>query len=340
MRFLITGGAGYIGSHTLLELLQAGHEAVVLDNLCNSSMLSLQRVQQITGVAPVFVQGDVCDRAVLDRIFTQYEIDGVLHFAGLKAVGESVKQPLSYYQNNVSGSITLCQAMATAGVYRLVFSSSATVYGDPVQIPLVENSPLGTPTNPYGTSKLMVEKILQDMAAADPRWSVALLRYFNPVGAHQSGLMGEDPNGLPENLLPYISRVAVGKLERLSIYGNDYPTPDGTGVRDYIHVVDLAKGHIAAVNYISQHTGINAWNLGTGVGYSVLEMIRAFEDASGCTIPYTLSPRRQGDIAQCWSDPSKALHDLGWKAERGLKEMMEDTWRWQSNNPDGYRSFE
>lgn len=340
MRFLITGGAGYIGSHTLLELLQAGHEAVVLDNLCNSSMLSLQRVQQITGVAPVFVQGDVCDRAVLDRIFTQYEIDGVLHFAGLKAVGESVKQPLSYYQNNVSGSITLCQAMATAGVYRLVFSSSATVYGDPVQIPLVESSPLGTPTNPYGTSKLMVEKMLQDMATADPRWSVALLRYFNPVGAHQSGLMGEDPNGLPENLLPYISRVAVGKLERLSIYGNDYPTPDGTGVRDYIHVVDLAKGHIAAVNYISQHTGINAWNLGTGVGYSVLEMIRAFEDASGCTIPYTLSPRRQGDIAQCWSDPSKALHDLGWKAERGLKEMMEDTWRWQSHNPDGYRSFE
>ncbi|WP_325985272.1 UDP-glucose 4-epimerase GalE [Pseudomonas protegens] len=340
MRFLITGGAGYIGSHTLLELLQAGHEAVVLDNLCNSSMLSLQRVQQITGVAPVFVQGDVCDRAVLDRIFTQYEIDGVLHFAGLKAVGESVKQPLSYYQNNVSGSITLCQAMATASVYRLVFSSSATVYGDPVQIPLVESSPLGTPTNPYGTSKLMVEKMLQDMATADPRWSVALLRYFNPVGAHQSGLMGEDPNGLPENLLPYISRVAVGKLERLSIYGNDYPTPDGTGVRDYIHVVDLAKGHIAAVNYISQHTGINAWNLGTGVGYSVLEMIRAFEDASGCTIPYTLSPRRQGDIAQCWSDPSKALHDLGWKAERGLKEMMEDTWRWQSNNPDGYRSFE
>ncbi|QEN50297.1 UDP-glucose 4-epimerase GalE [Pseudomonas protegens] len=340
MRFLITGGAGYIGSHTVLELLQAGHEAVVLDNLCNSSMLSLQRVQQIAGVAPVFVQGDVCDRAVLDRIFTQYEIDGVLHFAGLKAVGESVKQPLSYYQNNVSGSITLCQAMASAGVYRLVFSSSATVYGDPVQIPLVESSPLGTPTNAYGTSKLMVEKILQDMAAADPRWSVALLRYFNPVGAHQSGLMGEDPNGLPENLLPYISRVAVGKLERLSIYGNDYPTPDGTGVRDYIHVVDLAKGHIAAVNYISQHTGINAWNLGTGVGYSVLEMIRAFEDASGCTIPYTLSPRRQGDIAQCWSDPSKALHDLGWKAERGLKEMMEDTWRWQSNNPDGYRSFE
>ncbi|MBP5125385.1 UDP-glucose 4-epimerase GalE, partial [Pseudomonas protegens] len=287
MRFLITGGAGYIGSHTVLELLQAGHEAVVLDNLCNSSMLSLQRVQQITGVAPVFVEGDVCDRAILDRIFSQHEIDGVLHFAGLKAVGESVKQPLPYYQNNVSGSITLCQAMASAGVYRLVFSSSATVYGDPVQIPLVESSPLGTPTNAYGTSKLMVEKILQDMAAADPRWSVALLRYFNPVGAHQSGLMGEDPNGLPENLLPYISRVAVGKLERLSIYGNDYPTPDGTGVRDYIHVVDLAKGHIAAVNYISQHTGINAWNLGTGVGYSVLEMIRAFEDASGCTIPYT-----------------------------------------------------
>ncbi|MFB0705824.1 UDP-glucose 4-epimerase GalE, partial [Pseudomonas protegens] len=289
------------------------------------------------GGTPVFIQGDVCDRATLDRIFAEHEIDVVLHFAGLKAVGESVKQPLSYYQNNLSGSITLCQAMAAAGVYRLVFSSSATVYGDPVQIPIVESCPLGTPTNPYGCSKLMVEKVLQDMATADPRWSVALLRYFNPVGAHHSGLLGEDPNGPPENLLPYISRVAVGKLERLSIYGNDYPTHDGTGVRDYIHVVDLAKGHLAAVDYISQHSGINAWNLGTGVGYSVLEMIRAFEAASGCSIPYTLSPRRQGDIAQCWSDPSKALHDLGWKAELGLKEMMEDTWRWQSNNPDGYR---
>lgn len=337
MRFLITGGAGYIGSHTLLELLHSGHEAVVLDNLCNSSMVSIQRVQQITGSEPVFIQGDVCNRATLDRIFSDYDIDVVLHFAGLKAVGKSVLQPLSYYQNNVSGSITLCQAMAAAGVYRLVFSSSATVYGDPIQIPIVESCPTGTPTNPYGSSKLMVETMLQDMASADPRWSVALLRYFNPVGAHNSGQIGEDPNGLPENLLPYISRVAMGNLKKLSIYGNDYPTHDGTGIRDYIHVVDLAKGHLAAVNYILEHTGINIWNLGTGVGYSVLEMIRAFEKSSGRSIPYTISPRRPGDIAECWSDPSKALQELGWKAELGLKEMMEDTWRWQSNNPNGYR---
>ncbi|WP_029978441.1 UDP-glucose 4-epimerase GalE [Pseudomonas sp. PH1b] len=337
MRFLITGGAGYIGSHTLLELLQSGHEAVVLDNLCNSSMQSVQRVQEITGREAFFIQGDVCDRATLDRIFSEHEIDAVLHFAGLKAVGESVQQPLTYYQNNVSGSITLCQAMAAAGIYRLVFSSSATVYGDPTQIPVVETCPTGTPTNPYGNSKLMVEKMLQDLVASDPRWSVALLRYFNPVGAHQSGQLGEDPNGVPENLLPYIARVAVGKLQQLSIYGNDYPTPDGTGVRDYIHVVDLAKGHLAALNYISEHTGANVWNLGTGVGYSVMDMIQAFEKASGRAIPYTLSRRRQGDIAECWSDPSKALAELGWKAELGLQDMMEDTWRWQSNNPDGYK---
>ncbi|WP_409297428.1 UDP-glucose 4-epimerase GalE [Pseudomonas sp. KCJK8993] len=337
MRFLITGGAGYIGSHTVLELLQAGHEAVILDNLCNSSMLSIERVQQLTAKTPVFIQGDVCDRAILDHVFATHKIDAVLHFAGLKAVGESVRQPLAYYQTNVGGSVTLCQAMAAAGVFRLVFSSSATVYGDPQQVPLVETCPTGTPTNPYGTSKLMVEKILQDMAAADPRWSVALLRYFNPVGAHHSGQLGEDPNGVPENLLPYISRVAVGKLEKLSIYGHDYPTPDGTGVRDYIHVVDLAKGHLAAVDYVCAHRGIDVWNLGTGVGYSVLEMLQAFEKACGRTLPYVLSPRRQGDIAQCWSDSSKAQRELGWKAELGLREMMEDTWRWQSNNPDGYR---
>ncbi|MQA57517.1 UDP-glucose 4-epimerase GalE [Pseudomonas piscis] len=337
MRFLITGGAGYIGSHTVLELLQAGHEAVILDNLCNSSMLSVERVQQLTAKTPVFIQGDVCDRSLLDHVFATHQIDAVLHFAGLKAVGESVRQPLAYYQTNVGGSVTLCQAMAAAGVFRLVFSSSATVYGDPQQVPLLETCPTGTPTNPYGTSKLMVEKILQDMAAADPRWSVALLRYFNPVGAHHSGQLGEDPNGVPENLLPYISRVAVGKLEKLSIYGHDYPTPDGTGVRDYIHVVDLAKGHLAAVDYVCAHSGIDVWNLGTGVGYSVLEMLQAFEKASGRTIPYVLSPRRQGDIAQCWSDSSKAQRELGWKAELGLREMMEDTWRWQSNNPDGYR---
>ncbi|MBC2655737.1 UDP-glucose 4-epimerase GalE [Pseudomonas sp. MSSRFD41] len=337
MRFLITGGAGYIGSHTVLELLQAGHEAVILDNLCNSSMLSIERVQQLTAKTPVFIQGDVCDRAILDHVFATHKIDAVLHFAGLKAVGESVRQPLAYYQTNVGGSVTLCQAMAAAGVFRLVFSSSATVYGDPQQVPLVETCPTGTPTNPYGTSKLMVEKILQDMAAADPRWSVALLRYFNPVGAHHSGQLGEDPNGVPENLLPYISRVAVGKLEKLSVHGHDYPTPDGTGVRDYIHVVDLAKGHLAAVDYVCAHSGIDVWNLGTGVGYSVLEMLQAFEKACGRTLPYVLSPRRQGDIAQCWSDSSKAQRELGWKAELGLREMMEDTWRWQSNNPDGYR---
>lgn len=337
MRFLITGGAGFIGTHTLVELLQAGHEAVVLDNLCNSSILSIQRVQKITGSAPVFVEGNVCDRATLDRIFSEYEIDVVLHFAGLKSVGKSVTQPLSYYQNNVNGSITLCQAMAAAGVYRLVFSSSATVYGSPLQMPILESCPTAIPTNPYGSSKLMVEQILQDMVQADPRWSVALLRYFNPVGAHHSGQLGEDPNGLPENLLPYIGRVAVGKLEKLSVYGNDYPTADGTGVRDYIHVVDLAKGHLAAVKYIYEHTGINVWNLGTGVAYSVLEMIQAFEKASGRPIPYTLSPRRQGDIAECWSDPSKAFHELGWKAKLGLQEMMEDTWRWQLKNPNGYR---
>lgn len=339
MRLLITGGAGYIGSHTLLELLESGHDAVVLDNLCNSSLVSIRRVQELTGKSLVFIQGDVCDRNTLDRIFSEYEIDVVLHFAGLKAVGQSVREPLSYYQNNVAGSITLCQAMAAADVYRLVFSSSATVYGEPEpeQMPIVESCPTGTPTNPYGSSKLMVEKILQDMASADPRWSVALLRYFNPVGAHHSGQLGEDPNGVPENLLPYIGRVATGALEKLSIFGSDYTTRDGTGVRDYIHVVDLAKGHLAAVNYIVKNTGANAWNLGTGVGYSVLEMVRAFEKASGRSIPYTLSPRRPGDIAECWSDPSKALHELGWKAELGLQEMMEDAWRWQSGNPDGYR---
>ena len=337
MRLLITGGAGYIGSHTLLELLESGHEAVVLDNLCNSSLVSIRRVQELTGKSLVFIQGDVCDRNTLDRIFSEYEIDVVLHFAGLKAVGQSVREPLSYYQNNVAGSITLCQAMAAADVYRLVFSSSATVYGEPELMPIVESCPTGTPTNPYGSSKLMVERILQDMASADPRWSVALLRYFNPVGAHHSGQLGEDPNGVPENLLPYIGRVATGALEKLSIFGSDYTTRDGTGVRDYIHVVDLAKGHLAAVNYIVKNTGANAWNLGTGVGYSVLEMVRAFEKASGRSIPYTLSPRRPGDIAECWSDPSKALHELGWKAELGLQEMMEDAWRWQSGNPDGYR---
>ena len=335
--YLITGGAGYIGSHAVVELLQAGAEkVVVLDNLSNASMAVLQRVKRIAGRSPIFVEGDICDRRILDEIFSEHSIDAVIHFAGLKSVGESVKYPLNYYKNNVSGSITLCQAMKEAGVFLLIFSSSATVYGDPQQMPISEACPTGKPTNPYGRSKLMVEEILRDLAFSDPRWSIALLRYFNPVGAHSSGLIGEDPNGIPNNLLPYISQVAVGRLEQLSVYGDDYATPDGTGVRDYIHVVDLAKGHLAALNYLARHTGIHVWNLGTGKGYSVLEMIKAFEDSSGRKIPYRIVPRRPGDIAECWASPQKAFMELGWKAERELQEMMEDAWRWQANNPDGY----
>jgi UDP-glucose 4-epimerase len=338
MKIFITGGAGYIGSHAALELLQANHSIVVLDNLSNSSTVALDRVAHITGKLPILVEGDIRDRTLLDRVFAQHAIDAVVHFAGLKAVGESVQQPLAYYDNNVFGSITLCQAMAAAGVYRLIFSSSATVYGEPDTMPIAESCPVGVPTNPYGHSKLIVEQILQDLAASDPRWSVALLRYFNPVGAHVSGLIGEDPNGKPNNLLPYISQVAIGKLSALSVFGDDYPTPGGTGVRDYIHVVDLAKGHLAALDYIATRQGVHIWNLGTGVGYSVLEMVAAFEQASGHSVPYNIVPRRAGDIAQCWSDPTKALQELGWKATLGLLEMMQDTWRWQSQNPKGYSS--
>jgi len=336
MTLLITGGAGYIGSHTVLELLSAGQDVLVLDNLGNSSRESLTRVAALTGRTPGFIQGDVRDRPLLDRIFAQHEIDGVVHFAGLKAVGESVREPLAYYDNNVGGTLTLCQAMAQADVRRLVFSSSATVYGNPARMPIDETCPTGRPTNPYGRSKLMVEEVLQDLAAADPRWAIALLRYFNPVGAHASGRIGEDPNGIPNNLLPYISQVAVGRLDRVSVFGGDYPTADGTGVRDYIHVVDLALGHLAALRYLREHTGAHVWNLGTGSGYSVLDMIRAFEAACGQGIPYVLAPRRAGDIAACWSDPEKAARELGWRAQRGLAQMMADTWRWQSQNPDGY----
>lgn len=336
MTLLITGGAGYIGSHTVLELLSAGQDVLVLDNLGNSSRESLTRVAALTGRTPGFIQGDVRDRPLLDRIFAQHEIDGVVHFAGLKAVGESVREPLAYYDNNVGGTLTLCQAMAQADVRRLVFSSSATVYGNPARMPIDETCPTGRPTNPYGRSKLMVEEVLQDLAAADPRWAIALLRYFNPVGAHASGRIGEDPNGIPNNLLPYISQVAVGRLDRVSVFGGDYPTADGTGVRDYIHVVDLALGHLAALRYLREHTGAHVWNLGTGSGYSVLDMIRAFEAACGQAIPYVLAPRRSGDIAACWSDPEKAARELGWRAQRGLAQMMADTWRWQSQNPDGY----
>lgn len=338
MTILVTGGAGYIGSHTTLALLQSGFDVLVIDNLCNSSAESLRRVGQIAGRAPVFVEGDIRDPVLLQRLFAEHSIKAVLHFAGLKAVGESVAQPLRYYDNNMHGSQVLLQAMADAGVFNFVFSSSATVYGEPAQMPISEACPVGQPTNPYGRSKLMVEDMLRDLAVSDPRWRIAILRYFNPVGAHESGLIGEDPNGIPNNLLPYIAQVAVGKLPELAVFGNDYPTPDGTGVRDYIHVVDLAEGHLRALEALHTCTGTHVWNLGTGHGYSVLAMIRAFEAASGQRVPYRVVPRRPGDIATCYADPSKAARELGWKARRGLPEMMRDAWRWQSTNPNGFNA--
>jgi len=333
----VTGGAGYIGSHTTLTLLQAGFDVVVLDNLCNASGESLRRVTQLAGRAPVFVQGDIRDRALLDQLLAQHSVQAVLHFAGLKAVGESGAQPLAYYSNNVGGTVTLCQAMAAAGVFMLVFGSSATVYGDPATVPISEDQSVGHTTNPYGRSKFMVEQVLGDMAASDPRWRLALLRYFNPVGAHDSGQIGEDPNGIPNNLLPFVAQVAVGQRPELVVFGHDYPTVDGTGVRDYIHVVDLAEGHLAALKAISTRPGVNVWNLGTGQGYSVLQVVRAFEAASGRPVPYRLAPRRSGDIAICYADPAKASTELGWIARRDLHTMMLDAWRWQSKNPDGYR---
>lgn len=333
---LVTGGAGYIGSHTALALLQAGYTVVVLDNLSNSSPQALDRVAQIAGRAARLVQGDIRDSALLQRLFAEHDFAAVLHFAGLKAVGESVREPLRYYDNNVAGTLALCQAMHAAGVFRLVFSSSATVYGDVEQMPISEATPTGRPANPYGWSKLMAEQVLADVAAADARWRIGVLRYFNPVGAHESGLIGEDPHGIPNNLLPYITQVAVGKLAELAVFGDDYPTPDGTGVRDYIHVVDLVNGHLKALAALQTRRGWNVWNLGTGQGYSVLEMVRAFEAASGRPVPYRIAPRRAGDTARCWSDPTKAMRELGWKASRGLPEMMRDAWRWQSHNPLGY----
>ncbi len=333
---LVTGGAGYIGSHACLEFLEAGYDVVVLDNLCNSSREALKRVELLTGRALVFIEGDIRDRTGLDALFQRHDIDAVIHFAGLKAVGESVDKPLLYYDNNIGGSVTLFEAMQAAGVKTIVFSSSATVYGDPASVPIREGFPVGGTTNPYGTSKLFIEKILQDLAVSDPSWSIALLRYFNPVGAHKSGRIGEDPRGIPNNLMPYISQVAVGRREYLSVFGDDYPTPDGTGVRDYIHVVDLARGHVKAVEKLAEGPGVRVWNLGTGQGYSVLDMVRAMERASGRPIPYRIAPRRPGDIAQCWADPAKALQELGWRAERGLEAMCADAWRWQSMNPNGY----
>lgn len=335
-RILITGGAGYIGSHTTLTLLMAGYEVVVLDNLCNSSSESLVRVARIVGREPDFIEGDVRDRSVLERVFREYSVLAVLHFAGLKSVGESVVQPLHYYDNNVLGSLTLLKACANAGVFKFVFSSSATVYGEPAQIPVNENCNIGKPTSPYGHSKLIIEDMLRELAKSDSRWRIAILRYFNPVGAHESGLIGEEPNGIPNNLLPYIAQVAAGKLSELAVFGDDYPTPDGTGVRDYVHVVDLAEGHLRALELLQTRTGAHVWNLGTGQGYSVLEMVRAFEAASGKPVPRRVAPRRPGDIAICYADPAKAKRELGWEARRGLDQMTLDAWRWQSMNPKGF----
>ena len=336
MAILVTGGAGYIGSHTCVELLDAGYEVVVLDNLSNSSEKSLDRVRALTGKEVKFYKGDILDRDVLKKILETENIESCIHFAGLKAVGESVAKPWEYYNNNITGTLTLVDEMRKHGCKNIIFSSSATVYGDPAIIPITEECPKGTCTNPYGWSKSMLEQILSDMQKADPEWNVILLRYFNPIGAHKSGTMGENPNGIPNNLMPYITQVAVGKLKELGVFGNDYDTPDGTGVRDYIHVVDLARGHVKALNKIKENTGLNIYNLGTGTGYSVLDIVKNFEEASGVKIPYSIKPRRPGDIATCYSDAAKAKEELGWVAEYGIKEMCADSWRWQKNNPNGY----
>jgi UDP-glucose 4-epimerase len=334
---LLTGGAGYIGSHACVALLDAGRDVVILDNLCNSSHVAVERIAQICGRAPAFVEGDIRDGRLLDRLFAEWPIRAVLHFAGLKAVGESVEKPLEYYDNNVGGTLELLAAMRRAGVQTIVFSSSATVYGDPASVPIREDFPRSA-TNPYGRCKLMIEDILDDLHGAEPGWSVARLRYFNPVGAHVSGLIGEAPQGIPNNLMPYVAQVAVGRRERLSVFGNDYPTPDGTGVRDYIHVVDLVEGHVAALDWLEREGGMLTVNLGTGQGYSVLDMVRAFERASGRVVPYAIVPRRGGDVAACWADPGLARSVLGWEAKRGVDTMCADTWRWQTMNPEGYPS--
>lgn len=338
MRILVTGGAGFIGSHTCVELLNRGHEVVVVDNLCNSCEESLKRVEKITGKAPVFYKVDLLDREDLEGVFEKETVDAVIHFAGLKAVGESVAKPLEYYYNNITGTLILCDVMRKHGVKRIIFSSSATVYGDPAFVPITEDCPKGEITNPYGQTKGMLEQILTDIHKADPEWSVVLLRYFNPVGAHKSGLIGEDPAGIPNNLTPYITQVAVGKLKEVGVFGNDYDTPDGTGVRDYIHVVDLAVGHVKALDKLMEDQEVHIYNLGTGHGYSVLDMIHAFSKVCGKEIPYAIKPRRAGDIATCYADPALAKKELGWEAERGLEEMCEDGWRWQSGNPNGYRA--
>jgi len=336
MAILVTGGAGFIGSHTVVELLNAGMEVVVVDNLVNASKESLKRVEEITGKKVKFYENDILDRDALNRIFDNEDIDSVIHFAGLKAVGESVEKPLEYYHNNLSGSLILFDVMRNHGVKNIIFSSSATVYGDPAFVPITEECPKGKPTNPYGMTKWMLEEILMDIQKADPEWNVILLRYFNPIGAHESGKMGENPNGIPNNLMPYITQVAIGKLKQLGVFGNDYDTPDGTGVRDYIHVVDLALGHVAAIKKFAENPGVKIYNLGTGNGYSVLDIVKNFEEATGVKIPYVIKERRAGDIATCYCDASLAKKELGWEAKRDLKQMCADSWRWQSNNPNGY----
>jgi UDP-glucose 4-epimerase len=335
MSILVTGGAGYIGSHTCVELLNAGYDLVVVDNFSNSKMDSLNRVKELTGKDVTFYEVDLLNRESVDKIFKQHSIEAVIHFAGLKAVGESVSLPLHYYHNNITGTLILCDVMKQYGVKNLVFSSSATVYGMPDTVPISEDFPLGA-TNPYGRTKLMIEEILRDVYVADEGWSIALLRYFNPIGAHESGRIGEDPNGIPNNLMPFITQVAVGKLKQLSVFGNDYPTIDGSGVRDYIHVVDLAHGHLKALEKVMSSNGVEAYNLGTGTGYSVLEIVNAFEKASGVHIPYQIVDRRPGDIAVCYADATKAKAELGWEATRGIEEMCRDSWKWQKNNPNGY----
>jgi UDP-glucose 4-epimerase len=338
MKILVTGGAGYIGSHTCVELLMAGHEVIVVDNLSNSSQESLKRVEDLTGKTIVFYEIDLLDEPELDRLFSECQgIDGVIHFAGLKAVGESVAEPLLYYNNNIKATLNLCEAMVHHGVSNIIFSSSATVYGNPASVPITEDFPLSC-TNPYGRTKLMSEEILADICLARPDWNVVLLRYFNPVGAHESGRIGEDPKDIPNNLMPYVAQVAVGKLERLSVFGSDYPTKDGTGVRDYIHVVDLAIGHVKALKKIQGHHGVSIYNLGTGKGNSVLEVVQAFSKASGREIAYQLTERRPGDIAECFADPGKAFIELGWKAERGMEEMCASAWKWQRHNPNGFEN--
>lgn len=337
MKVLVTGGAGYIGSHSAVELLEAGHDVVVVDNLCNGSEVALRRIEEITGKGVDFVRADIRDREAMESIFAKHDIDAVIHFAGLKAVGESVGKPLAYYENNVNGTLVLCQAMEASGVRRIVFSSSATVYGSEAPVPYVETTPRGTTSNPYGTSKAMVEKLLEDLVVADERWSVTLLRYFNPIGAHPSGKIGEDPQGIPNNLMPFIAQVAVGRRDELTIFGNDYETTDGTCERDYLHVVDLAVGHLKALEVVSE-PGVSIYNLGTGQGISVLEMVNSFTRVTDVPVPYRFGARRAGDLPAFWADASKAKKELNWVAEKGLDDMMIDTWRWQSGNPEGYGS--